>query len=264
MAHGQGQKHAGVPGRIQRDVSGEARAGAGLLQDHGWIATLSQLEPAEADAGWLACVVESLRAAEGCEVDVDSLRGGVLPVEQITEPSRHVRGRTVEAAGTVGGGGVGTRAFVMIAAEELGALLRRRCECGVAHAQRRCDAFGEQAWIGLACGGLERIGQQIEGNVRIEGGGAGWGEKLLPGQPRPALWVGGVSEVRCVRGRRPDFASQAGGVGGEVFQRDGTRGRAVQGSRGNPGIGGRKALQGIVEANGPVSHQAREQIAGVP
>ena len=229
-AIGGGDEEAGVCGLIERDVSKEASAAAGLFDDSGGIAGREEVHPAEADSGGRSRVVEAGLANEIGGVDVDGLGNGVLGwkisaagacagAEKILEPEGHVGGGGVDACAGDGVLGVGAGAFVVRALKEAVALRGIGCEAGFGHAKGRGGALGEEGGVGLAGGLLESVAEEIEADVGVEGLGAGRIAEALRAQPVPAVGVAGKGEVRGVFSARcaADFAGKAGGVGCEVF-----------------------------------------------
>ena len=77
-AVGGGDKDCGAAGVVDGDVGLEAGSAAGLFDDVRGRVGGQEMDPAQADAGGLAGVVESLLVDELRWEDLDGLRGGFV------------------------------------------------------------------------------------------------------------------------------------------------------------------------------------------
>src|ERR1700722_3358505 len=109
-------EESGAGWMADRDVGDEAGATAGLFDNCGGC-VVEEVHPAEADATYVAGVLEAGLMNEIVGIDVDGLCGGVLSdrtgAEKILEPECHVGGSGVDAGTGDGILGVGAGAFVV-------------------------------------------------------------------------------------------------------------------------------------------------------
>ncbi len=104
------------------------------------------------------------------------------------------------------------------------------------------------------CGGLEGVAEEVEGNIRVEGGGTGSAVETLVWQPVPAVAVVGEGEVRRFGRSVAQFSWEAGCVRREIGQCDGLA------AFGYNGAGWSEALERIVEAHGLVRDEFGEDV----
>ena len=95
------------------------------------------------------------------------LRGdaGAAGAEEVLEPDRHVGCGGVEAGASGGGLGGGAGSFIVDADQQVAALLGGGEEGCVLHVERVEGALGQQRGVLLVRGGLERIAEEVEGDV---------------------------------------------------------------------------------------------------
>ena len=82
-------------------------------------------------------------------------------------------------------------------------------------------ALRKKRRILFVCGRLEGIAEEVEGNIRVEGGGTGSAAETLVWQPSPAGAIVGEGEVRGPARCIAQFSWEAGCVGGEIGKGDG-------------------------------------------
>jgi hypothetical protein len=133
--------------------------------------------------------------------------------EQILEPDRHIGGRGVQSGASGSGFSHGAGSFVVGADEQTAALLLAWKECRVLHAKRVESALRKKGRILLVCGGLEGIAEEVEGDIRVEGGGTGSAAKTLVWQPSPAGAIVREGEARVPARCIAQFSWEAGYVG---------------------------------------------------
>src|ERR1700738_1988959 len=114
-------------------------------------------------------------------------------------------------------------------------------ECCVPHVERVESAFGKKGCVRLMRCGLQGVTEEIEGNIRVESGGAGSTAEALVWQPTPADAVIGKGEVRRFGRSIAQFPRKAGRVCREIGERDGP------GACGYQHAGWSEALERIVE-----------------
>jgi hypothetical protein len=256
-------ENSGLTRVVDGDISFETSAATRLFDDVRGIVGWQQVNPAETDASWFARVIESLLVNKMRRKDVDGLRvrvlcgdGSTVGTEQVLEPNRHVSRGGVEARAACGSVGVGTRAFVAGADEQTATLRSIGKERRVVHVERIESAFSQKGCILLVRCGLESVAEKIEGNIRVEGGGAGSAAKTLIWQPAPASAVVREGEVRCLARRSAQLARKARGVCCEISERDGLDAFGHNGARWS------KTLERIVEAHGLVRDEFGEDVSG--
>ena len=181
--------------------------------------------------------------------------GGARP-EQVLEPDRHVGGRGVESGASSGGLGDGAGAFVEGADKQAAALVSVGKKGRALHAERVEGALGKQGRVLLVRSGLKRVAEQVECDIRIDGGSAGSAEETLVRQPAPASAVVGEGEVRRPGGRNPQFSRQAGCVCGKSAECDGIV------SFGHNCVEWSELLERIIEPYGLVGNKFRQDVGG--
>jgi hypothetical protein len=254
---GGGEKDGGVARVVDGDIGFEAGAAARLFDDVRGIVGGQDVNPAETDAGWFAGVLESLLADEMRRKDVDVLRSRVAPgLEQVLEPDRHIGRGGVEAGASGGGLGEGAGSFIAGADKELAALRSVGEERGVAHVKRVESPLRKKGCVWLMCGGLEGVAEEVEGDIRVESGGAGSAAETLVRQPAPAGAVVGEGEMRCALWSAAQFSREAGRVRRQIGERDGLD------AFGHNRVGWGEALKRIVEAHGLVRDEFDEDVGG--
>ena len=94
----------------------------------------------------------------------------------------------------------------------MAALRSVREERGVAHAERVESLLSEKRSVLFVSCRLKSVAEEVEGDVRVECGGAGRAAETLVGEPAPAGGVVGEGEVRRAASRSAQFTREAGGV----------------------------------------------------
>ena len=221
------------------------------------------MNPAQADAGWLAGVGESFLADKIRRKDVDGLSSRVLNgeawttgSEQVLKPDRHI-GRGGIKAGTPSGGlSRGAGPFIVGTAEQMAALLSVGKESRVLHMKRVESALGKKGWVLLLCGGLEGVAEEVESKIRVDGDATGSAAETLVLQPAPAGAIVGEGEVRRPGRGIAQFPREAGCMRRKISERDG------RDAFGHKRVGWSKALERIVKPHGLVRDELGEYVGG--
>jgi hypothetical protein len=103
-----GEKDPGLAAGAEGDVGCEAGAAAGFLHDCGGGGGVAELDPSQADAGWIAGMAQALNGFEFRRIEINGTCVGRLcglagGVEQVLEQLDHVRGGGIDAAAGAGG-----------------------------------------------------------------------------------------------------------------------------------------------------------------
>lgn len=180
------EEDGGAPRVVDGDIGLEAAAAARLFDDVRRRVDWQDVNPAETNTGRFAGVVESLLAVELRRKNVDGLSGRVLRgsswatgLEQILEPDRHIGGGRVQSGASGCGLGLGACSFVVGAGEQMAALFLAWKERRVLHVEWVEGALRKKGCVLFVCGGLEGIAEEVEGDIRVEGGGTGSAAETL-------------------------------------------------------------------------------------
>ena len=138
----------------------------------------------------------------------------------------------------------------------MAALLYAREVRRVLHMEWVESALRKQGCILFMGRGLECIAEEIEGDIRVEGGGTGSPAETLVWQPSPASAVVRESEVRDPAGPTAQLSGEARRVSSEINQGDGMA------AFGHNNMFGGESLQWVVEPYRLVRHQFRENVGG--
>jgi hypothetical protein len=103
-------------------------------------------------------------------------------------------------------------------------------------------------------GGLESVTEEIEGDIRVESGGAGSPAETLVWQPSPASAIVREGEMRDPGRSIAQFSWEARCVGSEINKGDGMA------AFGHNNVFGSESLEWIVEPYGLVRHEFRENV----
>ena len=177
-------------------------------------------------------------------------------MEQVLEPDRHIGRGGVEAGASGSGLGEGAGSFVAGADKELAALRSVGEEGGVAHVKRVESPLREKGCVWLVGGGLEGVAEEVEGDIRVESGGAGSAAETLVRQPAPASAVVGEGEMRRPRWSTAQFSREARCVRREVCERNRLDASGHNRARWS------EALERIVETHGLVRDEFDEDVGG--
>jgi hypothetical protein len=260
---GGAEEDGGVARVADGDVGFESGSSTRFFDDMRGGVKWQEVNPAKAEAGWLAGVVEPLLADKIRRKDVDGLSSRVLNgeawttgSEQVLKPDRHIGRGGVEAGTPSGGLSGGAGPFVAGADEKMAALLSIGKESRVPHVERAESALGKKGGVLLVRGGLEGVAEEVESKIRVDGGATGSAAETLVWQPAPAGAIVGEGE-----GRRPwrgiaQFSWEAGCVCRKIRERDG------HGAFGHKRAGWSKALERIVEPHGLVRDEFGEDVSG--
>jgi len=137
----------------------------------------------------------------------------------------------------------------MVALRSVG---KERC---VVHPERIESALSKKGCILLVRGGLQRITEQIERNIRVKGGSTGSAAETLVWQPSPARAVVREGKVRRLAWSSAKFTGQARGVRRKIGESDALNSFGYN----NPAW--RKALERIVEAHCLVRDEFDEDVS---
>jgi hypothetical protein len=105
--------------------------------------------------------------------------------------------------------------------EQVAALLLAWKESRVLHVERVKSALRKKSCVLFVCSGLERIAEEVEGDIRVEGGCTGSAAETLVWQPSPAGAIVREGEVRGPARCGAEFSWEAGGVGSEISEGNG-------------------------------------------
>ena len=167
-----GEEYGRAARVVDGDICLEPGSTTGLFDDVRWGVDWQNVNPAETDTCWLACMVESPLPDKARREKINGLSGWVLRREtlvaapnQVLKPDRHI-GRGGAEAGTPSrrlGDAAGS--LVMGALEQIFTLFCAGKVRRVLHVQRVESALRKKSCVWLVSGGLERIAEEIEGDI---------------------------------------------------------------------------------------------------
>jgi hypothetical protein len=118
------------------------------------------------------------------------------------------------------------------------------------------SAFGKKGCVLFVCRDLESIAEEVEGDIRVDGGGTGSAAETLVSQPSPASAIVREGEVRDPGRCIAQFSWEAGCVGSEISKSDGLD------AFGHQNIVGSEILKWIFKPYGFVPYEFGEDVGG--